>query len=111
LRRQTRGEPHRRRRWRALRETVDKLKDKLKSAVIVLGAVDGSQRKGRTASGVRPIRRPRLKPGELAAWSLRRSAARAAAAGLCAERAEREPQKLDAALASLNPGADKLSPG
>ena len=48
---------------KALRETMDKLKDKLKSAVIVLAAVDGD--KVQLAAGVTPDATGRVKAGEL----------------------------------------------
>ncbi len=48
---------------KALRETMDKLKDKLKSAAIVLAAVDGGR--VQLAAGVTADRVARLKAGEL----------------------------------------------
>ena len=48
---------------KALRETMDKLKDKLKSAVIVLGVVDGA--KVQIAAGVTPDLTASIKAGEL----------------------------------------------
>lgn len=48
---------------KALRETMDKLKDKLKSAVIVLGSVQGD--KVQLAAGVTPDVVARVKAGEL----------------------------------------------
>jgi alanyl-tRNA synthetase len=48
---------------KSLRETMDKLKDKLKSAVIVLAAVDGG--KVQLAAGVTADRMGRLKAGDL----------------------------------------------
>ena len=48
---------------RTLRETMDKLKDKLKSAVIVLAAVDGA--KVQLAAGVTANHMGRIKAGEL----------------------------------------------
>jgi alanyl-tRNA synthetase len=48
---------------KALRETMDKLKDKLKSAAIVLAAVDGT--KVQLAAGVTADRMGRIKAGEL----------------------------------------------
>jgi len=48
---------------KALRETMDKLKDKLKSAAIVLAAVDGG--KVQLAAGVTADRMGRIKAGEL----------------------------------------------
>ncbi|RZJ25836.1 MAG: alanine--tRNA ligase [Haliea sp.] len=48
---------------RTLRETMDKLKDKLKSAVIVLAAVDGD--KVQIAAGVTADRMGKVKAGEL----------------------------------------------
>ncbi|MFT4193257.1 alanine--tRNA ligase [Ottowia sp.] len=48
---------------RTLRETLDKLKDKLKSAAIVLAAVDGA--KVQLAAGVTPDAVGKLKAGEL----------------------------------------------
>ena len=49
---------------KTLRETMDKLKDKLKSAVIVLGAVDGD--KVQIAAGVTADAVAKVKAGELA---------------------------------------------
>ena len=51
---------------KALRETMDKLKDKLKSAVIVLAAVDGG--KVQLAAGVTPDVTARVKAGELVSF-------------------------------------------
>jgi alanyl-tRNA synthetase len=48
---------------KTLRETMDKLKDKLKSAAIVLAAVDGG--KVQLAAGVTNDRIAKLKAGEL----------------------------------------------
>ena len=48
---------------KALRETMDKLKDKLKSAAIVLASVDGA--KVQLAAGVTADRMARIKAGEL----------------------------------------------
>jgi alanyl-tRNA synthetase len=48
---------------KSLRETMDKLKDKLKSAVIVLAAVDGG--KVQLAAGVSADRLGRMKAGDL----------------------------------------------
>jgi alanyl-tRNA synthetase len=48
---------------KALRETLDKLKDKLKSAVVVLASVEGG--KVQIAAGVTADQTSRLKAGEL----------------------------------------------
>ncbi|MBF9267057.1 DHHA1 domain-containing protein, partial [Paracidovorax cattleyae] len=48
---------------KTLRDTMDKLKDKLKSAAIVLAAVDGS--KVQIAAGVTPDAMAKVKAGEL----------------------------------------------
>jgi len=48
---------------KALRETMDKLKDKLKTAAIVLAAVDGN--KVQLAAGVTPDATAKVKAGEL----------------------------------------------
>ena len=48
---------------KTLRETLDKLKDKLKSAAIVLATVDGA--KVQIAAGVTPDAVGKLKAGEL----------------------------------------------
>ena len=48
---------------KSLRDTMDKLKDKLKSAVIVLAAVDGA--KVQIAAGVTPDHMGKVKAGEL----------------------------------------------
>jgi alanyl-tRNA synthetase len=48
---------------KALRETMDKLKDKLKSAAIVLAAVDGGR--VQLAAGVTADQTGRVKAGEL----------------------------------------------
>jgi alanyl-tRNA synthetase len=48
---------------KALRDTMDKLKDKLKTAVVVLAAVDGS--KVQIAAGVTADRTAKVKAGEL----------------------------------------------
>ena len=51
---------------KALRETMDKLKDKLRSAVIVLAAVDGG--KVQLAAGVTPDVTARVKAGDLVSF-------------------------------------------
>ena len=48
---------------KSLRETMDKLKDKLKSAAIVLAAVDGD--KVQLAAGVTKAETAKIKAGEL----------------------------------------------
>jgi len=48
---------------KTLRDTMDKLKDKLKTAVIVLAAVDGD--KVQLAAGVTPDTTGKVKAGEL----------------------------------------------
>ena len=62
---------------KTLRDTMDKLKDKLKTAVIVLAAVEGD--KVQIAVGVTADSTGKVKAGELVNFVARRSAARAAA--------------------------------
>ncbi|HZF14714.1 MAG TPA: alanine--tRNA ligase [Steroidobacteraceae bacterium] len=96
----------------ALRETVDKLKDKLKSAVIVLGAVDAASGKVALVAGVTADQASRLKAGELVGMVAAQVGGKGGGRPDFAQAGGTEPQKLDAALASVEPWVrDKLSPG
>ncbi len=90
-----------------LRETMDKLKDKLKSAAIVLGAVaDG---KVSLIAGVTPDLTAKLKAGELVNFVAQQVGGKGGGRPDMAQAGGTEPDKLPAALAAV-PGwvGDKL---
>jgi alanyl-tRNA synthetase len=94
----------------ALRDAVDKLKDKLKSAVIVLGAVDGASRKVSLVAGVTSDQVARLKAGELIAMVASQVGGKGGGRPDFAQAGGTDPDKLDAALASVEPWVrDRLS--
>jgi alanyl-tRNA synthetase len=94
----------------ALRDAVDKLKDKLKSAVIVLGAVDGASRKVSLVAGVTSDQIARLKAGELIAMVAVQVGGKGGGRPDFAQAGGTDPDKLDAALASVEPWVrDRLS--
>jgi alanyl-tRNA synthetase len=84
---------------KALRETLDKLKDKLKSAVIVLAAVDGG--KVQLAAGVTADRTAKVKAGELVNFVAQQVGGKGGGKPDMAMAGGTEPGKLDAALASV----------
>ena len=94
----------------ALRDAVDKLKDKLKSAVIVLGAVDGASRKVSLVAGVTSDQVARLRAGELIAMVASQVGGKGGGRPDFAQAGGTDPDKLDAALASVEPWVrDRLS--
>ena len=84
---------------KTLRETMDKLKDKLKSAVIVLGAVDGD--KVQIAAGVTADAVAKVKAGELANFVAGQVGGKGGGKPDMAMAGGTEPAKLPAALASV----------
>ena len=84
---------------KTLRDTMDKLKDKLKSAVIVLGAVDGD--KVQIAAGVTPDCMGQVKAGELVNFIAAQVGGKGGGKPDMAMAGGTEPAKLDAALASV----------
>jgi alanyl-tRNA synthetase len=95
----------------ALRDAVDKLKDKLKSAVIVLGAVDGGSRKVALVAGVTADQTARIKAGELVGMVAAQVGGKGGGRPDFAQAGGTDPDKLDAALASVEPWVrDRLSP-
>ena len=84
---------------KALRETMDKLKDKLKTAAIVLASVDGG--KVQIAAGVTNDSLARLKAGELVNFVARQVGGKGGGKADMAMAGGTEPGKLDAALASV----------
>jgi alanyl-tRNA synthetase len=84
---------------KTLRDTMDKLKDKLKSAVIVLGAVDGD--KVQIAAGVTADTIAKVKAGELANFVAAQVGGKGGGKPDMAMAGGTEPAKLQAALASV----------
>ena len=84
---------------KALRETMDKLKDKLKSAAIVLAAVDGG--KVQLAAGVTPDATTKVKAGELVNFVAQQVGGKGGGKPDMAMAGGTEPAKLGAALASV----------
>jgi alanyl-tRNA synthetase len=87
----------------ALRDAVDKLKDKLKTAVIVLAAVDGSSRKIALVAGVTADQTARVKAGELVGMVAAQVGGRGGGRPDFAQAGGTDPDKLDEALASVEP--------
>ena len=83
---------------KALRETLDKLKDKLKTAVVVLASVDGC--KVQLAAGVTADSIGRVKAGELVNFVAQQVGGKGGGKPDMAMAGGTEPGKLDAALAS-----------
>jgi alanyl-tRNA synthetase len=84
---------------KALRETMDKLKDKLKSAAIVLGvASDG---KVSLIAGVTPDLTSKLKAGELVNYVAQQVGGKGGGRPDMAQAGGTEPAKLPAALQSV----------
>jgi alanyl-tRNA synthetase len=84
---------------KALREAMDKLKDKLKSAAIVLASVDGA--KVQLAAGVTADRMGRIKAGELVNYVAQQVGGKGGGKPDLAMAGGTDPSKLPAALASV----------
>jgi len=84
---------------RALRETMDKLKDKLKSAVIVLASAEGG--KASLIAGVTPDLTSKLRAGELVNFVAQQVGGKGGGRADMAQAGGSEPAKLPAALASV----------
>ncbi|WP_296507726.1 alanine--tRNA ligase [Rhodoferax sp.] len=84
---------------KTLRDTMDKLKDKLKTAVIVLGAVDGD--KVQIAAGVTNDTTGKVKAGELANFVAAQVGGKGGGKADMAMAGGTEPAKLADALASV----------
>ena len=85
---------------KALRETVDKLKDKLKSVAIVLGSVEGE--KVTLIAGVTADLTSKVKAGELVGHVAGQVGGKGGGRPDMAQGGGTEPAKLEAALASLS---------
>ncbi len=88
---------------KTLRETMDKLKDKLKSAVVVLGVVDGDKVTGKVqiAVGVTPDNTAQIKAGELVNYIAAQVGGKGGGKADMAMAGGTEPAKLAGALASV----------
>jgi len=84
---------------KTLRETMDKLKDKLKTAAIVLATVDGA--KVQLAAGVTPDSIARVKAGELVNFVAQQVGGKGGGKPDLAMAGGTEPAKLPQALASV----------
>ncbi len=84
---------------KALRETMDQLKNKLKSAAIVLAVVDGA--KVQLAAGVTADATGRLKAGELVNFVAQQVGGKGGGKADLAMAGGTDPSRLDAALASV----------
>jgi alanyl-tRNA synthetase len=84
---------------RALREALDQLKERLGSAVIVLGAAAGG--KVALVAGVTPDLTARIKAGELVNFVARQVGGKGGGRPDMAQAGGSEPDKLDAALESV----------
>ena len=85
---------------KTLRDTMDKLKDKLKTAVIVLGTADGD--KVQIAVGVTPDTTGKVKAGELVNFVAAQVGGKGGGKADMAMAGGTEPAKLAAALASVH---------
>ena len=86
---------------KTLRETMDKLKDKLKTAVIVLAAVDGS--KVQIAVGVTHDSTAKVKAGELVNFVAQQVGGKGGGKADMAMAGGTDAANLDAALKSVQP--------
>ena len=86
---------------KTLRETMDKLKDKLKTAVIVLAAVDGN--KVQIAAGVTPDSTGKVKAGELVNFVAQQVGGKGGGKADMAMAGGTDASNLDAALKSVQP--------
>ncbi|HVS78277.1 MAG TPA: alanine--tRNA ligase [Steroidobacteraceae bacterium] len=84
----------------ALRSAVDRLKDRLKSAVVVLASVEGPE-KVVLVAGVTPDQTARIKAGELAGAIAAKLGGRGGGRPDFAQAGGNNPAALDAALASV----------
>jgi alanyl-tRNA synthetase len=84
---------------KTLRETMDKLKDKLKSAVIVLASAEGG--KASLIAGVTPDLTSKLRAGELVNFVAQQVGGKGGGRADMAQAGGSEPAKLPAALASV----------
>ncbi len=84
---------------KALRETLDKLKDKLKSAAIVLATVDGG--KVQLAAGVTADRMGKIKAGELVNFVAQQVGGKGGGKPDMAMAGGTDPSRLAAALDSV----------
>jgi alanyl-tRNA synthetase len=84
---------------KTLRDTLDKLKDKLKTAAIVLAAVDGD--KVQIAAGVTADRTGRIKAGELVNFVAQQVGGKGGGKADMAMAGGTQPAQLGAALASV----------
>jgi alanyl-tRNA synthetase len=84
---------------KTLRETLDKLKDKLKTAVVVLAAVDGAR--VQLAAGVTNDRTSRVKAGELVNFVAQQVGGKGGGKADMAMAGGSDPSRLDEALASV----------
>ncbi|MGQ0578070.1 MAG: alanine--tRNA ligase [Betaproteobacteria bacterium] len=90
---------------RTLRETMDKLKDKLKSAAIVLGAVEGD--KVTLIAGVTDDLTARVKAGELVNYVAQQVGGKGGGRADLAQAGGTQPARLADALASVAPWVEK----
>ena len=84
---------------KALRDTLDKLKDKLKTAVVVLAAVDGAQ--VQIAAGVTADSTARVKAGELVNFVAQQVGGKGGGKADMAMAGGSDPSRLGEALASV----------
>ena len=84
---------------KTLRDTMDKLKDKLKTAVIVLAAVDGD--KVQIAAGVTPDSVSKVKAGELVNFVAQQVGGKGGGKADMAMAGGSDPSKLESALKSV----------
>jgi alanyl-tRNA synthetase len=84
---------------KTLRETMDKLKDKLKSAAIVLAAVDGA--KVSLIAGVTPDATSKVKAGELVNFVAQQVGGKGGGRPDMAQAGGTDPSKLPQALAGV----------
>jgi alanyl-tRNA synthetase len=85
---------------KALRETVDKLKDKLKSAVVVLGSTEGD--KVTLIAGVTPDLTARVKAGELVGYVAGQVGGKGGGRPDLAQGGGADPAALPKAMASVD---------
>jgi alanyl-tRNA synthetase len=90
---------------KSLRETMDKLKDKLKSAVIVLGAVEGG--KVQLAAGVTADAIGKIRAGDLVNYVAQQVGGKGGGRPDMAMAGGSEPARLPAALASVRSWAEQ----
>jgi alanyl-tRNA synthetase len=90
---------------KSLRETLDQLKSKLKSAVIVLGAVDDG--KVQLAAGVTADTTSKVKAGDLVNFVAQQVGGKGGGRADMAMAGGTEPARLGAALASVKAWAEQ----